>query len=1042
MRLKVTMLLTVFSMFLFAGIDARAQNTTVTGTVTSADNGEPLPGVTVLVQGTNRGTTTNAEGEYSLAVPSGNNVLVFSFVGFQSQEVQINGQTTINVEMRTDVQQLSDVVVVGYGSQIKEDVTGNISTVSGEDIAQVPVNSFESAIQGRSAGVLVNAGNGKLGQAINVKIRGTSSISASSQPLYVIDGIPVTSQSLSTADDAETNPMASLDVSNVESISILKDASAAAIYGSRASNGVVLITTKRGQAGATQFNLNYQTSVSTPSTHANQREFLNASEYIELFTEAAVRGAQYDYANFNTGSYASEQEAIDDYLSDAEGAFDFFAGPIDWRNNPRDFDWAEEPYQNATANRIDLSASGGNEKTRFYISGGLSDEKGILIDNAFSKVNGRVNVDHNANENMTIGLNLSVNWTVNDRLGNDNLFETPMQLVAQPPIQPIYADNPDEPGYQPTDQFNRSTLYDNGLDITENSVFETKVNRTFGNAFAQYSFTPNITLRSEFGVDILNQNEFYHYNNELDYYVGADGIAYSAFTEVLNYTTNNYLTYTNIFASDHQVEVVGGISANIYKQDYTAVQGDNFPNSNFTQIDNAADITFGDSEETEYSFLSYFSRANYKFKDKYLLTASARVDGSSRFGENNRYGFFPAVSGGWILSQEDFMDEMNAISFLKLRASYGLTGNAEIGNFPALGLYGGTAYAGSSSIQPSQTPNPDLKWETTAQLDLGIDFGLFEDRITGEIDYYIKNTDDLLLNVNIPASTGFLTQTRNVGKLENKGFEFVINTINSTGDFFWSSSFNFATNDNKVTDLQGQVITGGEINRAVEGYPIGVFYGYDFAGADPDNGDALYWINSTDENGFGVVDHSLGTTNNPNEANQVVVGNPNPDFIGGFNNKFSYKGFDMDMLWQFVYGNQIYNGGGIFMSASASYYDNQTKDQLNRWQEPGDQTEVPEARLFWGNGVDQGSRYLSDGSYLRLKTLTLAYNLPTGVIDRFNMRKVRLFISGTNLLTFTEYDGFDPEVTADLYDGNLSVGNDFYAAPQPRTISVGVNLGF
>ena len=385
---------------------------------------------------------------------------------------------------------------------------------------------------------------------------------------------------------------------------------------------------------------------------------------------------------------------------------------------------------------------------------------------------------------------------------------------------------------------------------------------------------------------------------------------------------------------------------------------------------------------------------------------------------------------------------MDALSFLKIRASYGLTGNAEIGNFPALGLYEGTAYAGSSSIQPTQTPNPDLKWETTSQINFGLDFGLFEDRITGEVDYYLKNTDDLLLDVNVPATTGFLTQTRNVGKMENKGFEFVINTINSTGRLFWSSSFNFGLNRNKITDLQGQVITGGEINRAVEGYPIGVFYGYDFAGADPDNGDALYWINDVDENGFGIVDHSTGTTNDPNLANQVVVGDPNPEFIGGFNNKVSYRGFDMNMLWQFVYGNEIYNGGGIFMSASASYYDNQTRDQLDRWQQPGDQTDVPEARLFWGNGVDQGSRYVSDGSYLRLKTLTLAYNLPTEMINRFSMSKVRLFVTGTNLLTFTKYDGLDPEVTADFYDGNLSIGNDFYAAPQPRTISLGINLGF
>lgn len=1034
-------MLAVFSMFLFTGIDAVAQNTTVSGTVTSADNGSPLPGVTVLVQGTNRGTTTNAEGEYSLTVPSGNNVLVFSFVGFQTQEVQINGRTSINVELMTDVQQLSDVVVVGYGSQIKEDVTGNISTVSGDEIAQVPVNSFESAIQGRAAGVQINAGNGKLGQAISVKVRGTSSISASAQPLYVIDGIPVTSQSLSSASDAETNPLASLDMNSIQSINILKDASAAAIYGSRASNGVVLITTKRGQSGKTQIDFNYQTSVSEPS---NKREFLNSEEYVTLFTEAAERRALYDYnRRGNPDGYVSEQAAIDDWVGYVENSwFDYFAQGVDWENNPRDFNWQDQAFQDAYAQRFDVNVSGGNDKTRFYLSGGVSDEKGILIDNAFSKINGRINLDHSSNENLTVGLNLSVNWTTNDRLGNDNLFETPMQMVAQIPFSPIFADDPSEPGYQNSGEYNQQALYYNGVEINAKSTFQTKVNRTFGNAFAEYNFNPNLSVRSEFGIDLLNQNEAYHYDNSLAYYTGSQGTAYSAFTEVVNYTTNNYLTYQNVFAEAHDVEVIGGISANLYKQDFTGVQGDNFPNSGFTQIANAADIVYGSGSETEYSFLSYFSRANYKYQGKYLLTASGRIDGSSRFGANNRYGFFPAASVGWIISNEDFLSDNDLLSFLKLRTSYGLTGNADIGNFPALGLYGGVSYAGASAMQPTQTPNPDLKWETTTQFNVGLDFGLFSDRITGEIDYYIKNTNDLLLNVNVPGTTGFPTQTRNVGKMENKGFEFVINSINTTGEFFWSSSFNFATNRNKVTDLNGQVIEGGEISRAVEGQPIGVFYAYDFAGADPENGDALYWINDVGPDGFGVKDHSLGTTNDPANANQVVIGDPNPDFIGGFSNKFSYMGFDLDMVWQFVYGNKIYNGGGIFMSASASYFDNQTKDQLDRWQQPGDITDVPEARLFLGNGVDQSSRYMSDGSYLRFKTLTLAYNLPGSVIDKINMRKARIFVTGNNLLTFTPYDGWDPEVTADFYDGNLAIGNDFYAAPQPRTIAVGINFGF
>lgn len=1027
MKKKVTGLLSLLILLLAGVQNMHAQSTTVSGMVTSAEDGQPLPGVTVLVKGTNVGTTTNIDGNYTISLPADRSTIVYSYIGFITQEVEVGNSTTVNVELETDVQQLSDVVVVGYGSQIKQEVTGNIAQVSGEDIAQVPVNSFESAIQGRAAGVMINAGNGKLGQEMKVRVRGTSSISASAQPLYVIDGIPVTSSSLSSADDGETNPLASLDMNSIESISILKDASAAAIYGSRASNGVVLITTKKGSAGATQIGVNYQTSVSEPS---NKKEFLNAREYVELFMEAARNSDELDPdPNFS-------------YVDYAEGELDYYAQGVDWRNNPQDFAWQDHAFQDASAHRFELSASGGDEKTRFYVGGGFSDEKGILIDNEFSKVNGRINLDHTASDALTLGLNLSVNWTTNNRLGNDNLFETPLQSVAQIPFSPVYADDSDQPGYQATEEYNRNSLYYNGIDITANSLFKTKVNRSFGNAFAAYSINPNLTMRSEFGVDILNQNEQYHYNNDLEYYVGSQGTGYSAFTEVLNYTTNNYLTYKNMFAKVHQVEVVAGISANIYQQDFTSVGGENFPNNNFTQIENAADITSGNSNETEYSFLSYFSRANYKLQDKYLLSLSARVDGSSRFGSNNRYGFFPAASAGWILSEESFLANYEAISFLKLRASYGLTGNASVGNFPALGLYEGEAYAGTSALQPSQTPNPDLKWETTSQVDVGIDYGLFNDRITGEIDYYVKNTNDLLLDVNVPGSTGFTTQTRNVGKLENRGFEFVINTVNSVGEFYWSSSFNFATNQNKVTDLDGQVIEGGTINRAVEGQPIGVFYAYEYAGVDPDNGDALYWVNNKDEDGFGVVDHSTGTTNDPNAANQVVIGNPNPDFIGGLSNKFSYKGLDLDILFQYVYGNDIYNSGGRFQSASADYFDNQTRDQLNRWQKPGDITDVPQARLFMGNGTSSSSRYLSDGSYLRLKTVTLGYNLPPSVTEKIKMRKVRVFATGSNLLTFTNYNGWDPEVTADHYDGNLALGNDFYSAPQPRTVAIGVNLGF
>ncbi len=475
---------------------------------------------------------------------------------------------------------------------------------------------------------------------------------------------------------------------------------------------------------------------------------------------------------------------------------------------------------------------------------------------------------------------------------------------------------------------------------------------------------------------------------------------------------------------------------------YTSTTGQQFPSNAYKQITSAASITAGTSQRTAFSFLSYFSRANYKFKNKYLVGVSARVDGSSRFGANNRYGFFPAASVGWIITEESFLADKGIVDFLKLRASYGVTGNAEIGNFPAAGLYAGDAgYSGIPGQRPSQIENPDLKWEQTVQTDIGIDFGFLDSRITGELDYYIKSTDDLLLNVNLPGTSGFRTQTRNVGSLENRGFEIVINTQNLVGDFKWSTSFNFARNINEVLDLDGQVIQGSFLSRTQEGDPIGIFFGPEYAGVDPANGDALYTLVN--------ADGSRTTTNDYNADTLMKIGDPNPDYIAGLTNNLSYKGIELMFLFQGVFGNQVYNGGGKFMSANGDFFDNQTKDQLRRWRNPGDITDVPQARLFGGNGVGESSRYMSDATYIRLRTITLSYNLPSSLLAKVKLSRVRVFASGQNLLTFTDYNGWDPEVNSDTYSVNANgtplntnQGIDFYSAPQAKTITFGINVGF
>lgn len=631
--------------------------------------------------------------------------------------------------------------------------------------------------------------------------------------------------------------------------------------------------------------------------------------------------------------------------------------------------------------------------------------------------------------------------TQNSRLSDDNSFSTPIQLVAQPPIQPIIDPRTNELSGD-------FTLYFNGLLYREHSTFETIVFRNLSNVFATYEFFPGLTFRTEFGVDLLTQNEDRWFGSKVARNTGSDnGLVWNRWSQVVNYNTNNYFTYSNTINQNHFLEVVAGMSYQQATADVSFVEGQEFPNDNFREIASAADISSGTTTGTKWSLVSYFTRANYKLQNKYLLTLSARLDGSSRFGTDEQYGFFPAASIGWILSQESFLASQNTVSFLKIRASYGLTGNTPLENFASRGLFQGDAgYAAVSGTRPTQSANPSLKWEQTSQVDIGVDFGFLNDRITGEIDYYFKSTEDLLLDVNVPGTSGFRRQLRNVGKLENKGFEIVINTQNLVGELSWSTSFNFARNINQLTDLAGQVIEGGFISRAIEGEPIGVFFAQEFAGVDPDNGDALYYLNTVN------LDGSINreTTNDYGAAERVVVGDPNPDFIGGIGNTLSYKGLDMYFLFNFVQGNDIYNGGGRFQSASGDWFDNQTIDQLNGWTDSNRNTDIPEARFAGGNGTGHSSRWISEGSYVRLKTTTLGYTLPSNITERVKLQKVRVYVSGQNLLTFTDYDGWDPEVNTDFLtgdnladnSGNISQGNDFYAAPQARTITFGVNIGF
>lgn len=1024
-------ILLCMGLFMSLIVTANAQERTVSGKVTSTEDGSALPGVNVVVKGTTDGTVTDVDGNYKLSVPAtGNSALVFSFIGLSTMEVLIGERSIIDVSLSLDVTQLSEVVVVGYGTQIKQDLTGNIARVKGDDLKNIPVPSFEQSMQGRAAGVFVEAGNGKLGQGIKVRVRGSSSVSADNQPLYVIDGIPITQQSQSSS-TAATNPLVDINPNDIESLEILKDASASAIYGSRAANGVILITTKRGKSGKTNFNIGYLTGVSTPT---GNREWLNTEEYVELFTEAngGLTTGLINRFNRYGGAPSTHPSGVPHESWAVPGA----PGYVDTK-------WEDYVFRDdAGINQFDLSASGGNEKTRFFISGGYSKQNGILVGNALERISGRANVDHKVSDKLSIGLNFSVTNTINKRLSDDNAFSTPMQIVALSPMTPVIDPRTNLPSGAldlntgaPNTNF---PLYYNPLLNDVYADRETTVWRNLGGAYAVYNFTDALSFRTEFGYDVLTQNEDNYYGKETARNQGTpNGEGFNASTLVVNYTTNNFLRFQKNFQEKHDLEVIGGMSFQESTNKYNNVTAQQFPSNAYKKITAAASIVGGDSQETGFAFLSYFARANYKFNNKYLFGVSTRIDGSSRFGADSRYGFFPALSAGWILSEESFFGGLkNTIEFLKIRSSYGVTGNAEIGNFASYGLYSGTAgYAGIPGQRPAQIANPNLKWERTVQTDIGIDFGMFDNRVTGEIDYYVKSTSDLLLNVNLPGSSGYATQTQNVGELENKGFEIAINTENTTGALKWTTNFNFARNRNEILDLKGQVITGSFLSRAQEGDPIGIFFGPKYLGADPANGDALYEIINPDG--------TKTPTNDYNEATLQKIGDPNPDFIAGLTNNLSYKGIDFSFLFQGVFGNQVYNGGGKFMAANGDFFDNQTKEQMNRWQNAGDVTDIPQARLFEGNGTGESSRYVSEAGYIRLRTVTLGYNLPKTILSKASIASARVYVSAQNLLTFTDYDGWDPEVNSDTYAGNnVNQGIDFYSAPQAKTITFGINIGF
>lgn len=976
----------------------------VTGTVTGQD-GQPIIGANILGIGdTHVGTITDIDGKFVLKLPSGIQSIRITYTGYLPKDILLtNDVSDIKVVLEEYSVLLSEIMVIGYGSTSKKRMTDNVAKLTSDDISNIAVSNFQSTMSGKAAGVRINQTNGKVDGGINIRIRGASSISAGSEPLYVIDGMPLINVNESS-NGAPMNPLLSLSPSEIESIDILKDASSAAIYGARGANGVVLITTKKGKPGKTNVSLNVSSGISSP-THLVS--WLNAAEYKELFTEAAIN------------SFGEE-----DGLAEVEGLFDYVANGTDWRNGAVDTDWNKLAFRDGSQSDVDLSLSGGDSKTQYFFGGAVNKTKGILLGNDLQRLSARMNIKHNLNSKFNAGMNLGVSKTIIERVANDNAFTTPLQAVAQSPLSPAY----NEDGTP-----NTNTLYANFLLEDRYANYTTNLRRITGKIFAEYNFIENLKFNSDLGYDFSHQTED-EYRGSLTPFMSTNGYGFNSNAKSENYIWSNYVTFNKELSESSLLNVVVGQEFNNSDRTFNSVTGTQFPSDDFQSISSAAEITAGAGSDSRYNFLSYFSRVSLMLQDKYFVKASIRRDGSSRFGVNQRYGIFPAISAGWIVSEESFLKDSGTLSFLKIRGSYGQLGNSEIGNFASKTLYNGVSYNKISGIRLTQPGNNDLTWEKSKQLDLGVEFGLFKDRIFGEIDFYTKNTDGLLFRVPLPGSSGQTEINKNIGSLESKGVEFVLNTKNIVGENLqWTTNLNLANNVNNIISLpnnNADIINDVNINRI--GEAVSSFYLAEFAGADPNTGDALYY---TDGEG-------TETTADYSQANRVIAGNPQPTWIAGLTNEVSYKGLALSFTFVGEWGASIYNGGGLYQSSSADFFDNQTRDQLNRWQKPGDVTEVPQARLYGQNGTAPSTRYLQKADFIRLRNIMLSYTIPSTIMSKVKISSARVYLSGVNLLTFTNFTGYDPESRFDDGGSGFDSGSNFYSAPQAKTTSLGININF
>jgi len=978
------------------------QPQTLTGFVTDAKTDEPIPGVNILIEGTTMGTITSLDGNYIIEIPEGKNILVFSYMGYETQKVTVGGQTRMDVKLVPAVSNLNEVVVVGYGTQRKKDLTGSVSVVSTKGINSLPVPSLSDAIQGRAAGVQVIS-SGTPGNDATFRIRGVGTIN-NNDPLLVIDGVPVSSG------------LNQLNMDDVESIQVLKDASATAIYGSRGANGVVIVTTKRGKGDQSHLTFNYYSGLQKAT---NMIKMLDASQFAGLHNEIME----------NAG--LAKNPAFSNPVSLGAGT-----------------DWLGELFNVAPMQNYSLSYSGNSEKTNYYVSGNYLNQEGIVLNTGYKRYTMQFNSDTKIFDKLKFGNSLTLNNNIRTS-GNYNIRNTMVALPTQPILQSD--GNYSGPIEQP--------MWDGDL-VNPIGLAKTVDNSTLGynligSIYGELEVLKNLKIKSTFGL----QANFWNSRTWLPNYkwnssINDNSYLYERYNKSYTWVWDNTATYEKVI-DKHNFTLMTGMSSQENQYKYLSGSIQSFASNLTQQMDNGTKQPTLGGSSSSWSLVSYMGRANYSYNGRYLLTATLRRDGSSRFGEGNKWGLFPSASLAWRISEEDFMKPLTFINSMKIRAGYGVTGNQEIGNYSFASALQTIRYNFNNTIVnavvPLMMPNPNVRWEEQKQANIGLDASLFHQRIDITIDGYIKNTDEMLVPMAVPVSTGYsdiVVPYINAGKMENKGIEFAIESRNLTGEFGWNTSFNFSYNQNTVKSLNDTIpMSSGSIgfnyNLALiqAGHPVNVFYGFvtdgifqtqkevdnhavQVPGNDPYNRTSPGDIRFRDLNNDGVI----------NDLDRVFTGNPNPKFIFALNNSFTYKGFDLNVFLVGVAGNKILNANRIY-SEAMSIAQNQTTETLNRWTGEGTSNTMPRAIFNDPNKNTRPSdRYVEDGSYLRVKNITLGYILPAALTKRVHMASLRVYTSVINLYTLSKYSGFDPEV------GTSGIDNNVY--PVTSTFSFGVNIGF